>query len=126
MNFIELLEHSKVDKSIIDDFGQWLFHIKDIKGYSINTYRSYCYDVCDFFLFYQYYHQVSLSQSNLKNLDLQTFRAWVADIGTNRNYINVYKNNSAIITLAIPNDYPFKPYQIQKFDNNTFHLYTNN
>ena len=91
MNFIELLEHSKVDKSIIDDFGQWLFHIKDIKGYSINTYRSYCYDVCDFFIFYQYYHQVSLSQSNLKSLDLQTFRAWVADIGTNRNYTNVYK-----------------------------------
>ena len=91
MNFIELLEHSKVDKSIIDDFKQWLFHIKDIKGYSFNTYKSYCYDVCDFFIFYQYYHQVSLSQSNLKNLDLQTFRAWVADIGTNRNYINVYK-----------------------------------
>tara|TARA_B100000965_G_scaffold69244_1_gene54594 strand:- start:1732 stop:2712 length:981 start_codon:yes stop_codon:yes gene_type:complete len=91
MNFIELLEHSKVDKSIIADFRQWLFHIKDIKGYSFNTYKSYCYDVCDFFIFYQYYHQVSLSQSNLKNLDLQTFRAWVADIGANRNYTNVYK-----------------------------------
>ncbi len=41
MNFTELLEHSKVHKLIIDDFEKWLFHIKDIKGYSINTYKSY-------------------------------------------------------------------------------------
>ena len=54
MNFIELLGHSKVHKSIIDDFDKWVFHLKDIKGYSENTYKSYCYDVCDFFIFFQY------------------------------------------------------------------------
>ena len=48
MNFTELLEHSNVDKSVIDDFEAWLFHLKDIKGYSGNTYHSYCYDICDF------------------------------------------------------------------------------
>ena len=37
MNFTELLEHSNVDKSVIDDFEGWLFHLKDIKGYSDNT-----------------------------------------------------------------------------------------
>ena len=55
MNFIELLEHSKVHKSIIEDFKGWLFHLKDIKGYSENTYKSYCYEVCDFFIFFQFY-----------------------------------------------------------------------
>ena len=91
MNFTELLEHSKVHKSIINDFEQWVVHLKDIKGYSINTYKSYCYDICDFFIFYQFYHQESLSLFNLDRLDLQTFRAWVADIGSNRDYVNVYK-----------------------------------
>ena len=91
MNFIELLEHSKVHKSIIDEFEQWVTHLKDIKGYSINTYKSYCYDICDFFIFYQFYHQESLSLFNLDKLDLQTFRAWVADLGSTRDYVNVYK-----------------------------------
>ena len=91
MNFIELLEHSKVHKSIIEDFKGWLFHLKDIKGYSENTYKSYCYDVCDFFIFFQFYQQETLSVSNLKKLDLQTFRAWVADIGSQRDYFNIYK-----------------------------------
>jgi integrase/recombinase XerC len=91
MNFIELLGHSKVHKSIIDDFNKWVFHLKDIKGYSENTYKSYCYDVCDFFIFFQYYHQETLSSSNVNRLDLQTFRAWVADIGGERNYFNIYK-----------------------------------
>ena len=91
MNFIELLGHSKVHKSIIDDFDKWAFYLKDIKGYSENTYKSYCYDVCDFFIFFQYYHQEPLSSSNLKRLDLQSFRAWVADISGERNYFNIYK-----------------------------------
>ena len=91
MNFTELLEYSKVHKLIIDDFEKWLFHIKDVKGYSINTYKSYSFDICDFFIFYQFYQQESLSPTNLKNLDLQIFRAWVADIGSTRNYRNVYK-----------------------------------
>ena len=91
MNFIELLGHSKVHKSIIDDFDKWVFHLKDIKGYSENTYKSYCYDVCDFFIFFQYYHQEPLSSTNVNKLDLQTFRAWVADIGGERNYFNIYK-----------------------------------
>ena len=91
MNFTELLEHSNVDKSVIDDFESWLFHLKDIKGYSENTYHSYCYDICDFLIFYQFYHQESLSHGILQNLNLQTFRAWVADLAATREYINVYK-----------------------------------
>ena len=91
MNFIELLKHSKVHKSIIDDFDKWVFHLKDIKGYSSNTYQSYCYDVCDFFIFFQFYHQEQLSHFYLKKLNLQTFRAWVADIGSERGYFNIYK-----------------------------------
>ena len=47
--------------------------------------------MCDFFIFFQYYHQEPLSSSNLNRLDLQTFRAWVADIGGERNYFNIYK-----------------------------------
>ena len=91
MNFIELLGHSKVHRSIIDDFDKWVFHLKDIKGYSENTYKSYCYDVCDFLIFFQYYHQKPLSPLDLKKLDLQTFRAWVADISAERIYFNIYK-----------------------------------
>ena len=91
MNFTELLEHSNVDKSVIDDFESWLFHLKDIKGYSENTYHSYCYDICDFLIFYQFYHQEHLSHEILQNLNLQTFRAWVADMAAPREYNNVYK-----------------------------------
>jgi integrase/recombinase XerC len=91
MNFTELLEHSNVDKSVIQDFENWLFHLKDIKGYSENTYQSYCYDICDFFIFYQYYHQEPLTHGVLPNLNLQTFRAWVADMAGVREYQNVYK-----------------------------------
>jgi integrase/recombinase XerC len=91
MNFTELLEHSNVDKSVIQDFENWLFHLKDIKGYSKNTYQSYCYDLCDFFIFYQYYHQEPLTHGVLPNLTLQTFRAWVADMAGVREYQNVYK-----------------------------------
>ena len=91
MNFTELLEHSNVDKSVIQDFENWLFHLKDIKGYSKNTYQSYCYDICDFFIFYQYYHQEPLTHGVLPNLTLQTFRAWVADMAGAREYQNVYK-----------------------------------
>ena len=91
MNFTELLEHSNVDKSVIQDFENWLFHLKDIKGYSKNTYQSYCYDICDFFIFYQYYHQEPLTHGVLPNLTLQTFRAWVADMAGVREYQNIYK-----------------------------------
>src|SRR5210317_79630 len=91
MNFTELLEHSNVDKSVIQDFENWLFHLNDIKGYSKNTYQSYCYDICDFFIFYQYYHQEPLTHGALPNLTLQTFRAWVADMAGVREYQNVYK-----------------------------------
>ena len=91
MNFTELLEHSNVDKSVIQDFENWLFHLKDIKGYSENTYQSYCYDICDFFIFYKYYHQEPLTHGVLPNLTLQTFRAWVADMAGVREYQNVYK-----------------------------------
>jgi site-specific recombinase XerD len=52
---------------------------------------SYCYDICDFLIFYQFYHQEPLSHGILQNLNLQTFRAWVADMAAPREYNNVYK-----------------------------------
>ena len=91
MNFIELLENLKIDKSSIQDFDKWATYLKDIKGHSENTYRSYCFDVCDFFIFYKFYNGNSISLSNLKDLNLQTFRAWLADLSENRKYKNIYK-----------------------------------
>ncbi len=91
MNFIELLEQLKIDKSSIQDFGKWASYLKDIKGHSENTYRSYCFDVCDFLIFFKFYNGNSVSLSNLKDLNLQTFRAWLADLSENRKYKNIYK-----------------------------------
>ena len=91
MNFIELLEQLKIDKSLIQDFDKWASYLKDIKGHSENTYRSYCFDVCDFLIFFKFYNGNSASLSNLKDLNLQTFRAWLADLSENRKYKNIYK-----------------------------------
>ncbi len=91
MNFIELLEQLKIDKSSIQDFDKWATYLKDIKGHSENTYRSYCFDVCDFLIFFKFYNGNSVSLSNLKSLNLQTFRAWLADLSENRKYKNIYK-----------------------------------
>ncbi len=91
MNFIELLEQLKIDKSSIQDFDKWANYLKDIKGHSENTYRSYCFDVCDFLIFFKFYNGNSVSLSNLKDLNLQTFRAWLADLSENRKYKNIYK-----------------------------------
>ena len=91
MNFIELLEQLKIDKSSIQDFDKWATYLKDIKGHSENTYRSYCFDVCDFLIFFKFYNGNSVSLSNLNNLNLQTFRAWLADLSENRKYKNIYK-----------------------------------
>ena len=91
MNFIELLEQLKIDKSSIQDFDKWASYLKDIKGHSENTYRSYCFDVCDFLIFFKFYNGNSVSLSNLKDLNLQTFRAWLADLSENRKYKNIYK-----------------------------------
>ena len=91
MNFIELLEQLKIDKSSIQDFDRWASYLKDIKGHSENTYRSYCFDVCDFLIFFKFYNGNSVSLSNLKDLNLQTFRAWLADLSENRKYKNIYK-----------------------------------
>ncbi len=91
MNFIELLEQLKIDKSSIQDFDKWATYLKDIKGHSENTYRSYCFDVCDFLIFFKFYNGNSASLSNLKDLNLQTFRAWLADLSENRKYKNIYK-----------------------------------
>ncbi len=91
MNFIELLEKLKIDKSSIQDFDKWATYLKDIKGHSENTYRSYCFDVCDFLIFFKFYNGNSVSLSNLKDLNLQTFRAWLADLSENRKYKNIYK-----------------------------------
>ena len=68
MNFIELLEQLKIDKSSIQDFDKWATYLKDIKGHSENTYRSYCFDVCDFLIFFKFYNGNSVSLSNLKDL----------------------------------------------------------
>ena len=91
MNFIELLEQLEIDKSLIQDFDKWASYLKDIKGHSENTYRSYCFDVCDFLIFFKFYNGNSVSLSNLKDLNLQTFRAWLADLSENRKYKNIYK-----------------------------------
>ena len=91
MNFIELLEQLKIDKSSIQDFDKWATYLKDIKGHSENTYRSYCFDVCDFLIFFKFYNGNSVSLSNLNDLNLQTFRAWLADLSENRKYKNIYK-----------------------------------
>ncbi len=91
MNFIELLEQLKIDKSSIQDFDKWATYLKDIKGHSENTYRSYCFDVCDFLIFFKFYNGNSVSSSNLTDLNLQTFRAWLADLSENRKYKNIYK-----------------------------------
>ncbi len=91
MNFIELLEQLKIDKSSIQDFDKWASYLKDIKGHSKNTYRSYCFDVCDFLIFFKFYNGNSVSLSNVKDLNLQTFRAWLADLSENRKYKNIYK-----------------------------------
>ena len=91
MNFIELLEQLKIDNSSIQDFDKWASYLKDIKGHSENTYRSYCFDVCDFLIFFKFYNGNSVSLSNLKDLNLQTFRAWLADLSENRKYKNIYK-----------------------------------
>jgi hypothetical protein len=117
MNFTELLEHSNVDKSVIEDFENWLFHLKDIKGYSKNTYHSYCYDICDFFIFYHYYHQEPLSHGILPNLNLQTFRAWVADMAGARDYQNVYKKTSLSEITATINKLFKKLFEIFCFKN---------
>ena len=91
MNFIELLEQLKIDKSSIQDFDKWATYLKDIKGHSENTYRSYCFDVCDFLIFFKFYNGNSPSLSNFKDLNLQTFRAWLADLSELRKYQNIYK-----------------------------------
>ena len=91
MNFIELLEQLKIDKSSIQDFDKWATYLKDIKGHSENTSRSYCCEVCDFLIFFKFYNGNSVSLSNLKDLNLQTFRAWLADLSENRKYKNIYK-----------------------------------
>ena len=91
MDFRVLLEQSNIDSGIIHRYDDWLIHLKDIKGYSANTYHSYCYDVCDFFIFFKRFHEESLSLDNLQELNLHTFRAWVADLGEDRQYKNIYK-----------------------------------
>ena len=39
----------------------------------------------------KFYNGNSVSLSNLKDLNLQTFRAWLADLSENRKYKNIYK-----------------------------------
>ena len=79
MNFIELLEQLKIDKSSIQDFDKWATYLKDIKGHSENTYRSYCFDVCDFLIFFKFYNGNSVSLSNLKDLNCLLYTSDAAD-----------------------------------------------
>ena len=55
------------------------------------------------------------------NIEIYT----LSENSNDKYYLTVRKNDYNIIRLSIPNEYPFKPYQILNFDNNTFHLYTN-
>ncbi len=91
MNFLELLDNSKINNSLIIQFGEWRAYLKDIKGFSLNTCESYSYDLTDFLLFLNHYEASLISNQNIIKLDLKTLRAWLADLTGVRAYKNVYK-----------------------------------
>ena len=41
MNFLDLLEGKQIDQSLIQNYKDWAVYLKDIKGFSQNTYNSY-------------------------------------------------------------------------------------
>ena len=91
MNFLDLLERTKVESSLIDEFQEWRIYLKDIKGFSIHTHNSYSFDMADFLIFLNYHESSIVTKQEIINLNLKTLRAWLADLTRVRNYKNIYK-----------------------------------
>ncbi|MDB9776284.1 tyrosine recombinase XerC [Alphaproteobacteria bacterium] len=91
MNFLDLLERTKVESFLIDEFLEWRIYLKDIKGFSIHTHDSYSFDMADFLIFLNYHESKIVTKQEIINLNLKTLRAWLADLTRVRNYKNIYK-----------------------------------
>ena len=91
MNFLDLLEGKQIDQSLIQNYKDWAVYLKDIKGFSQNTYNSYSYDLADFLIFLNHYKASIITNNDIIKLDLKTLRAWLSDLTLERNYINIYK-----------------------------------
>ena len=91
MNFLDLLEGKQIDQSLIQNYKDWVVYLKDIKGFSQNTYNSYSYDLADFLIFLNHYKASIITNNDIIKLDLKTLRAWLSDLTLERNYINIYK-----------------------------------
>ncbi len=91
MNFLDLLERTKVESFLIDEFLEWRIYLKDIKGFSIHTHDSYSFDMADFLIFLNYHESKIITKQEIINLNLKTLRAWLADLTRVRNYKNIYK-----------------------------------
>ena len=93
MNFLDLLESKQIDQSLIKEFKDWVTYLKDIKGFSQNTYNSYSYDLVDFLVFLNQHYATNITNKDIIDLDLKTLRSWLSDLTLERNYINVYKKH---------------------------------
>ena len=91
MNFLDLLESKQIDQFLIKEFKDWVTYLKDIKGFSQNTYNSYSYDLVDFLVFLNQHYATNITNKDIIDLDLKTLRSWLSDLTLERNYINVYK-----------------------------------
>ena len=91
MNFLDLLEGKQIDQSLIQNYKDWAVYLKDIKGFSQNTYNSYSYDLADFLIFLNHYKASIITNNDIIKLELKTLRAWLSDLSLERNYINIYK-----------------------------------
>ncbi len=91
MNFLDLLESNKIQRSLIEHFSSWRKFLIDIKGFSKNTHDSYSYDVADFLIFLNHINSYKITEDNLAHIDLQILRSWLTDLTKERQYKNVYK-----------------------------------
>ncbi len=91
MNFLDLLERTKVEFFLIKEFEEWRTYLKDIKGFSIHTHDSYSFDIADFLIFLNHYGSSIVTKQEIIDLNLKTLRAWLADLTRERKYNNIYK-----------------------------------
>ena len=91
MNFLDLLESKQIDQSLIQNYKDWVAYLKNIKGFSANTYNSYSYDLADFLIFLNQYQAITITDNEIIKLDLKTLRSWLSDLTLERDYLNVYK-----------------------------------
>jgi len=71
MNFLDLLESKQIDQSLIKEFKDWVTYLKDIKGFSQNTYNSYSYDLVDFLVFLNQHYATNITNKDIIDLDLK-------------------------------------------------------